>query len=50
MPVDEVQAKQKAKVSLDFELNRTDIGDNEKNKIATEMMAKEAKRIAETKN
>jgi hypothetical protein len=42
--------KQVAREELDSELNRTDIGDIDKNRICQDLMIKEAKRIAEAKN
>jgi BioD-like phosphotransacetylase family protein len=41
--------RKQAKIELDKALNREDISVAEKNKLAQEMMVKEAKRIAETK-
>jgi hypothetical protein len=48
--VDEAEVKKMNREALDKELNRTDIDENQKNKIVREMLSKEAKRIADAKS
>jgi hypothetical protein len=47
--VSEDQIKKNTRETLEKELVRTDIGDNEKNKIATDLMIKQSKDIAQSK-